>query len=800
MRLLNSHIRARSIRQLSARLMPLMGILLSFLIVGGFPMDGSFGQTSKPKKKSKATSESFEAVSGPSVVAIDVTGNKKIEKDAILLKVKTKVGQPFSRETIQQDVVDVFKMGYFYNIEVEKESVSGGVKVIYKITEKPSIAEIKYNGNDEISEDDLKEASGIKPYEILNVNTLRLSVSKLEKLYEDKGYFLAKISYEIEDIEKGESVRLVYKIKENDKVKVKKITFLGNKYLKDGELKSPMVTKEEGFFSFLSGSGAYKQDAFDRDMQVLNYLYFNKGYVQVKIAKPEVYVTADKKSIFVTIRIEEGEQFNIGDIDFSGDLLFSKEELAQTIALKSGDIFGYEALQADLNSLQAKYGDLGYAFANILPRTNIREKDRLVDINFEIDKGQKVYFGEINVVGNSKTRDKVVRRELKVRETELYNETRKRESLANVKRLGYFEDVAFNTKTPPEKTDILNVDISVKERNTGSIQVGAGYSSYSGFNFTGDVQQSNFLGLGQKLGVSINLTNASSIFNFNFTEPYFMDSEWSLGFDVFRRQRKLTPYEEIKEGGAFRFGHPLAPYLYGYVRYKNDHTNLTLANGADPVIYPVETANGRTSSVTFTLEYDKRNDRYVPSDGVYGSMSLEYAGVGGEKKYTLGYATARYYQKIFWDLVFRNNLTYGYVTAPDGKPPFNELFLLGGANTLRGYEWFKIGRTKPSEIKNANGTGTGTFRDVPFGGQQQVFYNSELEFSLIGEAGIKGVLFYDVGYADDVIPFSALRSDIGFGFRWFSPIGPLRFEWGFPIDRRQGENATNFEFSIGSPF
>lgn len=684
-------------------------------------------------------------------------------------------------------------MGYFYDIQVDRERDGAGLKLTFKVLEKPSIAEIKFSGQSSVTEDDLREAMGLKAYEILDLTKIRTAVEKMEKVYEEKGFFLAKVGYRIEDIKAGETVRLTFEIAENDKVRVKKINFLGNYKVKNSELENVMITKEEGFFSAMSGSGAYKQDAFDRDVQVLNYLYFNKGYVQVKIARPQVYVTPDKKNIFITIRIEEGDQFDVGEIDFSGDLLMGKEELFEAIKLKDEKTFNYEILQNDLQVLQAKYGDLGYAFANIIPRTQVREKEKLVDVTFEIEKGNKVYFGEINMVGNSKTRDKVLRRELMIREGELYNETRKRESLANVKRLGYFDDVQFNQKTPPDNPDLLNLDVNVKERNTGSIQIGAGYSTFNGFIFNGQIQQANLFGKGQRLGISVDTGNRLSLFNLNFTEPYVYDTLWSAGFDLYRSQRALLPYSELRQGGAVRLGHPIvAPYLVGILRYRNDYTELNLAENVDRNLFPVETANGVTSSLTATIEYDKRDDRMMPSNGVFTSTSLEYAGLGGHNKFTKGYAIGRYYKKLFWNVISRNNLSYGFISPHSGnsEPPFNELFLLGGANTLRGYQWFTVGRTK----RGNDGI------ERPFGGRQQVVFNTELEFPLIQEAGIRAAVFYDAGNAEDNLSADGTRTNVGFGFRWFSPIGPLRFEWGFPLNRRSIDVPVNFEFAIGSPF
>lgn len=752
-------------------------------------------------------------VQGP--VRIDkivIKGNKKIETDAVLAKVVSKVGDDLDLNAIRRDVQEVFKLGYFYDVIIEKDpSPEGGVILTYEVVEKPQVAEIVYEGNTEFKDEELQEATGIKAFEILNMAKIREAIAKVEKNYEDKGFFLARVDFTTEPMPKGDGVKLIFRIRENDKVQVKRIIFLGNNKVTSTRLKSAMITKENSLFSFISGSGAYKQEAFDHDIQMLNFLYFNEGYVQIKVDRPQVYVTPDKKSIVITIRVEEGEQFNVGQIDYTGDLLFTKSELEEATTLKEGQLFVYETLQKDIQSLTAKYGDLGYAFANVIPRTQVRDKDRVVDITFEFDKGNKVYIGKINVIGNSKTRDKVVRRELKIREGELYNETRKRESMALVKRLGFFEEVNFNQKVDRDDPTKVDIDIVVKERNTGTLQIGAGYSSFFGVIFNGQISQTNLMGRGQNLSASVDFSKVQSLFRLSFTEPYFMDTRWSLGFDLYQSRRFLIDYSELKTGGAVRVGHPLAPYLDGFIRYKLDKTDLRLENDGDPDLFPVSTANGITSSVTFSLEYDRRNDRFAPTKGIYSRTDLEYAGLGGEQKYTKGFATARYYKEMFWKLVWRNNLSYAFIRSnvAGREPPFNELFLLGGANSLRGFDWFTIGRKRRSQkaIDRAIQNGaTQEQADIvgqrPFGGMQQLFYNMEVQFPLIEEANIQGVLFYDIGQAEDTIDFSDFRSDVGFGFRWFSPIGPLRFEWGFPLDRKPqfGEQPVNFQFAIGAPF
>lgn len=803
--------------QLTLRLLPLIWALFMFFSVSVEAQPAKKRNTRPAKPAPTVAAETEAPVSGLRVSQIKIQGQRKIEKDAIEARLKTKVGSAYSAEMIREDILAVFKSGFFYDIQVSREVKGNDVVLTYTVVEKPSVGEIVYEGNSEIKTDELTEASGLKPYEILNMTKLRDAVDKLQKMYEDKGFFLAKIDMKVEELVKDESVKVSFSIKENEKVKVKKITFLGNRKLKDGFLKARMATSEGGFFSALSGSGGYKQDAFDRDSQMLRFLYFNEGYVQVKIDRPQVYVTPDKKNIYITIRIDEGEQFDVGEIDFAGDILFPRDELNQAIEINKREIFSYEVLQKDLSELQAKYGDLGYAFANVIPRTRINEKERKVDVTFEFDKGNKVYFGQINVIGNSKTRDKVVRRELKIKEGELYNETRRRQSLENIQRLGFFDEVNFKTSTPPEKPDQLNIDIVVKERNTGSIQLGAGYGSVTGFTLQGQVNQSNFLGKGQKLGAGLNVNRDGSYYNFNFTEPFFNDTEWSLGVDLYQSISSRYDYSEKKLGGAFRIGHPIGEDLVGSIRLKDETTVLdpvTDSSGkmiTDFDLFPIGTASGETRSVTGIIEFDQRNDRFSPTKGVYASTSLEYAGLGGHLNYTKGTTTFRYYHKLFWEVVWRNNLSYSFIASHNNQdPPFNELFLLGGPYSLRGYRFFRVGKQKFSNYLNTSPEVISKYPDPderkryatrPFGGTQQALYQMEFEFPLIAEAGIKGVTFYDAGIAEDNFYSADIYSDVGFGFRWFSPIGPLRFEWGFPLKRTDASpDSVVFDFSIGAPF
>lgn len=756
------------------------------------------------------------------IVAIEVKGQRKIEKDAILARLQSAIGEPVSAAKIREDIQSIFRLGYFYDVKVSQEPMGAGVKLVYEVVERQTIGELVFVGNDEVKTDDLKEQVGIKAFEILDRAKVREAVEKLEKFYEEKGFFLARIVPVIEDLDPGVSVRMKFEIVERDKVKVRKIHFIGNNKLGDDFLKTRMKTQEGGFFSFISGSGGFAQDAFDMDVQRLRMIYLNEGYVQAKIDRPQVTISPDKKDIQISIRIEEGEQFDVGEMEFTGDLLFSRDELMEAISTRSGETFNYGKLMEDVNKLTAKYGDLGYAFTNVIPRTNVIAGTRKVQINFEFDKGNKVYFGRFIVTGNSKTRDKVVRRELRILEGELYNETRRRKSLENIQRLGFFEEVNFRSSTTPEAPDILNIEIAVKERTTGTVQLSAGYGAGTGFTLSGQVNQSNFAGRGQNLGAGLTYSQNQLIYSFRFSEPNVNDSDWSAGFEAYQQQSDRFDYRELRVGGALRMGHPVAENTDFSVRYRFERISMSRTFGidggaefkiTDETLFPVDRDSGNAGSLATILEYDTRNDRMAPSAGTYASASLEAVGVGGDLRYGRAGVSARYYKNLFWEVVWRNNVSYTYLgTLLTGseQPPFNERLLLGGPYSLRGYRFLRVGKTAFSQqtynqlINSSNPRSAEDARRLaqkPVGGSQMALYQMEFEFPVIREAGIKGVGFYDIGQAEDQLTPNDFYSNVGFGFRWYSPIGVLRFEWGFPLRRTElSPDPVVFEFSIGSPF
>jgi outer membrane protein insertion porin family len=733
------------------------------------------------------------------VDSIEIQGNRKVESEAVIEKLSIKPEMILDNYLLRGDLSRIYDMKYFEEVEAYHKKSNSKDILLFKVKEKPIISKIEFKGNDEINDDDLTEQIKSKEFNILDISTLKNDLQLLQKHYEDKGYFLAQADYKIIDNKNG-SVDIQFKIKEWDKVKVKRVTFLGNSALGDEELKTFMQTKEESYFSFMSGSGNFKEINFQTDIERLKYYYKTKGYLQVNIQNPEVTASDDKKWIFITIRVVEGPQFSVNDILFNGDLLFSSEEMMSKLKLKSGDTYNEENLRLDIQTLTEMYQDKGYAFANVLRTLDIVPGENKVDINFSFEKGVIAYFGKIIMKGNTKTRDKVIRRELKIHEGEMYSGSKLRISKENVNRLGFFQQdsVIFNTVTRKGTDNVLDVEISIKERPTGQISLGAGYSTATKGFVQASIAQNNFRGLGQNINLNLSYASAQQIYNLGFTEPYLFDTKWTAGGDYYQTASNfIRSFSYKKHGGDVRVGHPIFEYTRLFITYRyEDNTVTNVINGG----IDEKNENGSSSSIQVSVIRDKRNNIFETSNGYYTSTSLEYTGLGGTMRWMKGELEGRYYKSVWGDLVLRSRLSAAQLfKTTEREIPRIEKFSMGGSRNMRGFNIEDIG---PRRL--ALNTSTNREEVFNFGGLFSLLGTLELEHPLIREAGLKWVLFYDAGnvwetrFGED--NDYTLRSDYGFGFRWFSPIGVLRFEFGFPINPKENEASNQFIFDIGQLF
>ncbi len=747
------------------------------------------------------------------VVDIRIEGNRRVEAEAIRRALKTRVGVSIEDVSTAEDLRAVWALGYFSDVQLLTQRLpTGGVVYVVRVQERPSIRAVKLAGNEELSQDDLKESIEVKALTILDMDAVRRTQKKIQEKYIDKGYFLAEVSHQIVPVEGGQ-VDVVFTIDENSKVMVKDIALLGAEKVSPSRLKDVMLTKEGGFLSFVTGEGTYREEVFQRDLAVIQATYYDEGFINVRVDKPSVSLSADKRYIYVSIKVTEGERFDIGKVDFSGDLVVPKEELARIMSSSTGSHFSRSQLGQDIQSITDVYYDRGYAYANINPITAINAETKTVDLTFDVQKGPQVSVERIEIVGNTKTRDKVIRRELRVYEGELYNGTGVRRSKERVTALGFFETVEV-TQRPGSQPDTIIVQVEVKEKATGTFQVGLGFSNVENFIFTAQVSQNNFLGWGQSVSASAQISSLRSLVQLSFFDPYFLDTNFLLSADFFRVDSQYVDFTRRSTGGSASLGYQLIEDLLVNVGYSQEHVSVEAAPGFGGVLLANRFLSGVTSSVRLSVTYDKRNNRLFPSKGFIHYGSVEYAppfiGLSNSPfLFTRYTAYSRLYFPLPLGAVFKTNATIGYIQQldPNRPLPISEFYYLGGINSVRGYLLRSI---SPTLLAPRSGSPDAPIDQIDVGGNKQLILNLELEFPVFEKAGIRGVVFYDAGNAyatnerffqdkQDNVPLGLFHS-VGFGFRWFSPVGPLRFEWGIPITPRPEDQPILFEFTIGNFF
>jgi len=773
-----------------------------------------------------------------------VAGNRRITKGDILSYLHQRSGQAFAPETLTQDVRELWNSGFFDDIEVDLERTDSGVTLRFLVRERPNVAAVEFEGNQEIDNDDLSEALEVKADTVLSQPAVRRAVQKIRDMYAEKGFFLAEVTSEIIP-QKNNEVTVRFKIEEHGQVSVRRITFIGNEHISDEELREVMFTGQSGFFAFGSG-GPFRQDAFERDIAVISALYYDRGFLSVTINTPRIMLTPDRNGIEVSITIDEGPRYRIrqlrvyerGPDGNEVEPIGGRRNLRMMVRTKSGDYFNRAELLEDLQAIRTLYRDHGYAKVEASPQTRLDPERREVDIEVPVVRGPLVYFERIEVRGNSKTRDKVVRRELEVAEGDLFNETKLEESRKRITALGFFErvDISQEDGSAPDK---MVVYIEVSERPTGTFQVGAGFSSIENFIATAQVQQANLFGNGQSLSLQAQISGLRQLINLRFFEPYFLDSKFNASVDLYDQLRIFNDFSQSSTGGALTFGYPLVePELTASLTYTAEldevstETQSTFlgTSSAVSVFTRLPLANlfndGLTSSLRPALTYDTRDNRLFPTSGLYLRGSTEFASelLGSETEFLRHRFVGRIYYPLGAGFVIKLNSEAGHVTSPssEGVPIFARFFL-GGILDVRGFRFRSIGpRVNLTTALDPNSRPITDFASI--GGNLMYFQNLELEFPIIEKVGIRGVLFTDAGNAWNLegnycknggaaIPFEAispcfdgiedlalLRTSWGFGIRWFSPLGPLRFEWGFPFKPLPYEESSVFEFTIGNFF
>jgi outer membrane protein insertion porin family len=732
------------------------------------------------------------------VDSVEIWGNQRVEKEAIMAVLRTKKGDKYDPEKLDKDLRDIYKMGFFTDVKIETENGPKGKIVTFNVIEKPTVGRIVFVGNEEIDSDDLKKEVGIEKYSILDQNKVSQSINRLKEYYRQNGYFNVEIKERILPLPRNE-VAISYQIKENEKVFITKIEFLGNEAFDDDDLKDIMETSEKGFFywlSWLTKWGYLDKQKLEFDIHKITAFYHNHGFIKAKVGEPKInYVKRD--GLHITIEVEEGSQYSPGKVSIAGDLIMPESELKENTLISEAKVFNREIVRKDILALKGVYADEGYAYAEITTRTKEDNEKLLIDITYIISKEQKVRFERITISGNTSTRDKVIRRELRIVEGEFFSAKNLKRSTLNLHRLGYFEDVQVKT-SKGTADNLMNVDINVKERPTGSFSVGAGYSSVDSAFTTISVSQKNLFGYGQKLRAAGKIGVKTLQFDASFTEPWLFGIPLSATIAGHNWRRKYDDFTKNSWGGSLGLGYPLIfgkdEFTRVSAKYQYDSADiLDIDDDAAQVIKDMEGRNV-TSSVIVKIARDSRNRAWNASEGSVNSISAEYAGgfLGGGVAFNRYIASSAWYFPFIFDTVFYVRGKWGFIDPrpEDGTLPVFQKFMLGGLNSVRGFAYGDISPVDPD---------TGD----RIGGTKMMFYNFEFRFPLLKEQGISGVVFYDAGNVfaeDENYTFSGIRSSVGTGIRWYSPLGPLRLEYGRNLDPREDEKSGKWEFMVGGEF
>jgi outer membrane protein insertion porin family len=747
--------------------------------------------------------EALAQVPEPRVASIEIRGVKRIEVPAIAGRLTLKAGDPYMPETVRGQVKILYDTGFFEDVQVETESVVGGTAVTFVVREKPFITEIVFDGNESLSDDKLKEKTTIKSQTFLDQQLVKESAENMRQLYQHDGYYNAQVIPVIQTLDEDQK-RLMFHIQEGEKAKIKTVIFEGLRATTKAEMFKAMSTREwipwYGLFttlqlpSIVSDAGVLKRDELANDVERIKEVLLNKGYFNVRVGQPSVELTEDKKWFTISYPIAEGEPFTVGEIGFRGHTVFEEPELREGLRIKEGEIFQRAKIRDEITRLMDLYGSRGYSFADVVPSVNPNNDERTVGIVLSIKEGEMMRIRQINIYGNDKTRDNVIRREIRVDEQDVIDTASLKRSFQRLNNLNFFETVEIlPAQVAPDKVDL---NVRVKEKPTGMFSVGGGFSTLDRLVAIADITQGNLGGHGYLGRIRGQLGQRRTLGHITFRNPYLYDSLTSLQVDGFRSATNFLSYFEERTGGSVTLGRWLSEYVTGSVSFFGEQ--LTFRDpqfGICPDLVPIVCQQlGTRSSTGFrTMLFRDTRDYFLdPRTGwrFGGGFDIGTPYLGGSNnfiKYTVDVIKVT---PLPLDMRVSLRARYGEVHALGGTEiPLNERFFVGGINTVRGFVFGRAGPTVPTT-------------HAPFGAAKQLMFNTELIFTVSAEAKLNGVLFFDYGKGfDDDEPLSInLRPAAGLEGRWISPFGPLRVAYGINLDPRTGERSGVFEFTIGTLF
>jgi outer membrane protein insertion porin family len=734
---------------------------------------------------------------------IRVEGIARTEAGTIFSYLPVRVGEEFNDAKATTAIKALYATGFFKDVRIEAE---GDVLVVL-VEERPAIASVDFTGTKEFEKDALAKALkdvGIAESRIYDKATVERAEQELKRQYLSHGLYGVVITTTITPIERNR-VNVVFAVEEGEVARIRKITIVGNKTSSDSELLGLMALRTPGWFTWYSKADQYSKQKLTGDLETLKSYYLNRGYIEMNVDSTQVAISPDKKDIYLTINITEGEKYKVSDIHFEGETFGREAELRALLLLKKGEIFSGERLTESTKRITERLGNFGYAFANINATPDLNREKREVTFTLFVDPGKRVYVRRINVAGNTRTRDEVVRREFRQFEGSWYDGNSIKLSRDRVDRLGYFKDVTIETPEVTGTPDQVDVNLTVTEKPTGNFLIGAGFSQSERLTLSASIQQANFAGSGNTVGIDINTSQVNRTLGISQTTPYFTDDGVSRSWDLYLRTQRPTliatgNYSNEVRGGSLRFGVPFSELDTIFFGIGAEHTKVN-ADATAPVAYQnyVRTfGNGSSAStdsfpLTAAWQRDSRDSALSPSVGRYQRANIELD-FFGELKYYRAIYQHQWFKPVTRKITLALNGEIDYGHGLSGKPyPVFKNFYAGGIGSVRGYESSSLGALDPA-------------RGDPLGGAARLIANAELQFPLPGTGAdrtLRWFVFLDGGNVyQEGQKFTGreLRFASGIGLSWLSPVGPLKISYGRALNAKPDDRKQNFQFQIGSGF
>ncbi|MGB0908852.1 MAG: outer membrane protein assembly factor BamA [Nitrospirales bacterium] len=724
--------------------------------------------------------------------SIEIRGNQHIEIQAIESKLTVKVGDPFVQERLRKQIARIYGMGFFEDIQVETKKKPQGVDVVFFVREKPFNIEVLFDGNDELSEDKLKEKMTVQSQVFLDQEQVNVSTENIRQAYQEEGYYHAQVIPVIEEVEPNRN-RLTFFIQEGPQAHIKQVQFEGRTILGRDDLLEGMATREWSLpWSWFTDGGILKQDEIPNDVERIKEAYMNRGYLDVQVGMPSIELDDSKEWFDVVFPIVEGEPYIVSGVTIKGNTIFTDKELKEGLSIRPGEVFQRAKVREEVTRLTDLYGERGYAFAEPVPSIQPDPASRSSDIVFTIKEGELIRIRTIRITGNNKTRDNVIRRELRVDERDMIDSVAMKRSFERLNNLNFFETVEILPQQIDEGQ--IDLEVKVKEKPTGSFSIGGGFSTLDQFTAIADITEGNLFGLGYTGRIRGQVGGRRTLGVITFRNPALYDGLTSMQIDGFQTNTDFLTYEEKKTGGTLTFGRSFSEFISGSLTFVGERIRISNPRSDAPQLILNQLGTQTTTGLRAALFRDSRDFFLDPRKGtrigINASFGTELLG-GTNDFYSLAFDALRYTPLPFWDLRIATRGRIGVAEGYNGDDvPLSELFFVGGINTVRG---FKFGRAGPV-------TSGGTL----LGATKQLLFNVDLIFPVLAEAKLNGVIFFDYGEGFSKTKTRNiccnLRPATGIEVRWISPFGPLRAAYGIPLSTRSGEKSGVFEFSVGSVF